>query len=233
MSYTEELKGGFYPRILCQDVMIDFCCVSLCLKILSHIFGWCHLPTAVNSRVISALFQYASLTIKIKGADQVPSHTVLWIRKYFIRIRIRFRIRCAFWPLDPDPGSGTGFFRIPDLGSRISTTEWNYLNCTRKVTRLSGYPFYRPFPSTSIQSEQNEVNFLFDVTPFYGMGSFFDYLPRLGLNLLYKSASLGVGTVFRQQGSTPFHRVSLWKNSDSVSTVLYRLEFNADFRLFH
>lgn len=47
--------------------------VSLCLKILSHIFGWCHLPTAVNSRVISALFQYASLTIKIKGTDQAVS----------------------------------------------------------------------------------------------------------------------------------------------------------------
>ena len=77
--------------------MIDICCASLCLKILSHIFGWCHLPTAVNSRVISALFQYASLTIKIKGADQVPpSHKVLRIRKYFFRIRIRIRDQVCF-----------------------------------------------------------------------------------------------------------------------------------------
>ncbi len=38
---------------------------------------------------------------------------------------MRFRIRDpgpgAFLTLDPDPGSGTGFFRIPDLGSRIPT----------------------------------------------------------------------------------------------------------------
>jgi hypothetical protein len=28
-------------------------------------------------------------------------------------------IRCLFDPFDPDPGSGIGFFRTPDLGSRI------------------------------------------------------------------------------------------------------------------
>ena len=53
-----------------------FCC-SLCLKILSHIFGWCHLPTAVTSRVISALFQYSSLTLKTKGADQASGMGLL------------------------------------------------------------------------------------------------------------------------------------------------------------
>jgi hypothetical protein len=34
-----------------------------------------------------------------------------------LRIRIRDPGSGAFWPLDP--GSGIGFFRIPDLGSRI------------------------------------------------------------------------------------------------------------------
>jgi hypothetical protein len=32
-------------------------------------------------------------------------------------LRIRIRYPVPFWPLDP--GSGIGFFRIPDLGSRI------------------------------------------------------------------------------------------------------------------
>ncbi len=46
---------------------------------------------------------------------------------YFPHLQISFadpgsRIRnlVPFWPLDPDPGSGIGFFRIPDLGYRIS-----------------------------------------------------------------------------------------------------------------
>ncbi len=30
----------------------------------------------------------------------------------------RIRVPVPFWPLDPDPGSGIGFFRIPDLGSQ-------------------------------------------------------------------------------------------------------------------
>ncbi len=34
-------------------------------------------------------------------------------------LRIRIRDPVPFWPLDPDPGSGIGFFRIPDPGSRI------------------------------------------------------------------------------------------------------------------
>jgi hypothetical protein len=34
-------------------------------------------------------------------------------------LRIRIRDPVPFWPLDPDPGSGIGFF--PDLGSRIPT----------------------------------------------------------------------------------------------------------------
>ncbi len=49
----------------------------------------------------------------------------LYVVLYFLdRLRISWQccgsgsgIRCLFWPLDP--GSGIGFFRIPDLGSRI------------------------------------------------------------------------------------------------------------------
>ncbi len=38
-------------------------------------------------------------------------------RQSYYRRRIRIRDPVPFWPLDP--GSGIGFFRIPDLGSRI------------------------------------------------------------------------------------------------------------------
>ena len=68
-----------------------FCC-SLCLKILSHIFGWCHLPTAVTSRVISALFQYSSLTLKTKGADQASGMGILIALCHWTLIWILFFI---------------------------------------------------------------------------------------------------------------------------------------------
>ena len=34
------------------------------------IFSWANLPSAVNSRVISALFQFSSLVVKSKHTDQ-------------------------------------------------------------------------------------------------------------------------------------------------------------------
>ncbi len=53
----------------------------------------------------------------------VPHHAVL---------RIRIRDPVPFWPLDP--GSGIGFFRIPDLGSRIPNPYfWEFRdNCLGK-----------------------------------------------------------------------------------------------------
>jgi len=43
---------------------------SVCLKCFSQIFSWAHLPSAVNTRVINILFQFASLVIKSKYQDQ-------------------------------------------------------------------------------------------------------------------------------------------------------------------
>ncbi len=40
-------------------------------------------------------------------------------RMYWAALRIRIRDRVLFDPWFRDPGSGIGFFRIPDLGSRI------------------------------------------------------------------------------------------------------------------
>ncbi len=57
--------------------------------------------------------------MKLSGAGAAMRICGLSRKKYF---RLRNQccgsgIRCLFWPLDP--GSGIGFFRIPDLGSRI------------------------------------------------------------------------------------------------------------------
>ncbi len=55
-------------------------------------------------------------------AHQIASHGITRVNQLqfisVLRIRIRDPGLGAFWPLDP--GSGISFFRIPDLGSRIS-----------------------------------------------------------------------------------------------------------------
>jgi hypothetical protein len=43
---------------------------SVCLKIFSQMFSWAELQTAVNSRVINSLFQFASLVLRTKQDDQ-------------------------------------------------------------------------------------------------------------------------------------------------------------------
>ncbi len=54
------------------------------------------------------------------------SKLLFLVNKTVLRIRIRDQL--PFWPLEPDPGSGIGFFRIPDLGSWIPIPYFWELN---------------------------------------------------------------------------------------------------------
>ncbi len=76
----------------------------------------------------------------------VCSISVLWLR---IRDPVPFR------HLDPDPGSGIGFFRIPDLGSRIPNPYFLELS-----DKFLGKKFYNPLktgPNFFLQHLKNKI----------------------------------------------------------------------------
>jgi len=62
-------EGGDPSRVVQLDSR-SILIASTCLKCLAQIFSWANLPSAVNSRVISALFQFSSLVVKSKHTDQ-------------------------------------------------------------------------------------------------------------------------------------------------------------------
>ncbi len=72
-------------------------------------------------------------------------------------LRIRIRDPVPFWPLDPDPGSGIGFF--PDLGSRIPTPY--FLELSDKFLGKKFYNSLKNRPNFFLQHLKNKIIFNF------------------------------------------------------------------------
>ncbi len=65
----------------------------------------------------------------------------------------------AFLTLDPYPGSGIGFFRIPDLGSRIPTPY--FLELSDKFLGKKFYNSLKTGPNFFLQHLKNQIIFNF------------------------------------------------------------------------
>ncbi len=74
-------------------------------------------------------------------------------------MRIRGTESGAFLTLDPDPGSGIGFFRIPDLGSRIPTPY--LLELSDKFLGKKYYNSLKTGPNFFLQHLKNKIIFNF------------------------------------------------------------------------
>jgi hypothetical protein len=89
----------------------------------------------------------------------LTSYFTFWrfIYVLFPVLRIRIRDPVPFWPLDP--GSGIGFFRIPDLGSRIPNPYFRELS-----DNFLGKQFYNSLKIGSnyfLQHFKNKIIFNF------------------------------------------------------------------------
>jgi len=81
-------------------------------------------------------------------------------------LRIRIRNPVPFWPLDPDPGSGIGFFRILDLGPRTSDpgSRISNLYFWELSNKFWGKKFYNSLktgPNFLLQHFKNKIIFNF------------------------------------------------------------------------
>ncbi len=73
--------------------------------------------------------------------------------------RIRIREPVPSWPLDPDPGSGIGFYRIPYLGSRILNPY--FWEVSDKVLGKRFYNSWRKAQNFFLQHLKNKIIFNF------------------------------------------------------------------------
>ncbi len=96
--------------------------------------------------------------INMKGSPNILTDSDNCLIPEVLRIRIRDPV--PFWPLDPDTGSGIGFF--PDPGSRIPDPKPIFLELSNKFLGKEFYNSLKTDPNFILRHLKNLIIFNFE-----------------------------------------------------------------------